>query len=381
MPPGDPPIKVMMVDDDEATLVFFRRQLANEAGIEVAWVAREDQAVALAESRGPNVVVVDGGWRGRGVFEQLRSALPHTRVLTVNGLSAAAQVSRVAPGPRDVVGVRTGPGQRLAAAIRRVYAGDGPTSLTLGLPPTTELVTHFQGVHDLHAGDAVVGFEALMRWGNQGELVPPGSFLPLVEAEGRITDYDHHVVRSALTQLGTWRRQRGVRPLGWVSVNLSGVNLRRPDFSGWVARTLQTCEVDPASLVLEFDQADLSADFTMSARRLSELHSLGVRTAVDNIVSGPSALGRVAGLRPDVLKVGRGLVHEIGRSPEAVETMRALLQATSVRGWPCIATGVEDGAQLDALRSIGWQFAQGHVLSKPTTPFGCEALIADSGSS
>ena len=375
MAPGDPPIRVMVVDEDEATLTFFRREMATQPGIEVTRVARHEDAVALAQSEVPHVVVIDGGWRGRQLAEQMRAELSRTKVLSVNGLTAAAQVSRATLG-RDLVPSQTGPAQRLAAAVRRVHSGDGPATLTLGLPPTTELVIHFQAVHDLQAGDAVTGFEALMRWGNQGELVPPGSFLPLVEAEGRITDYDRHAVRCALAQLATWRQRRDVRPPEWVSVNLSGVNLRRPDISVWLSEALLSCGLESSGLVIEFDQADLAADINMSARRLGELRVVGVRTAVDNVVTGPAALGRVAGLGPDILKVGRGLTQEIGRSASAIETMRALLQATSNKGWPCIATGIEDGAQLDALRSIGWRFVQGHALSKPMTPFGCEPLLA-----
>ena len=375
MAPGDPPIRVLVVDDDAATLAFFRRHLTAQPGVQVVGAGGYADAVERAQSEHPNVVVIDGGWRGRAVVEQLRAALPRLKVLSVNGLTAAVQVSRVTPGTSDLAGT-SGPGHRLAAALRRVKSDDGPQSVTLGLPPTTELVIHFQGIHDLHAADAVVGFEALMRWGNQGELVPPGSFLPLVEAEGRVTDYDRHVVRSALAQLATWRNKPGVRPPAWVSVNLSGVNLRRPDLPVWVAATLRSCELAPSSLVLEFDHDDLAADLAMSARRLGELRANGVRTAVDNIVTGPSGLSRVAGVGPSILKVGRSLVHQIDKSDAAVETMRALLQATATRGWPCIATGVEDGAQLEQLRSMGWQFAQGHALSKPMTPFGCESLLA-----
>ncbi len=379
MVPGGAPIRLMLVDDDAATVVFFRRQLSTEPGLEVASVARPEEAVARAQSEMPHVVVIEGGWQARPLVEQLRAELPRTKVLSVNGLRAAAHVSRAAEGRTDLDRRDTAPAHRLAAAVRRLHSGDGPASVTLGLPPTTELVIHFQAIHDLQAGDAAAGFEALMRWGNQGELIPPGSFLPLVEAEGRITDYDRHVVRSALAQLATWRRQRDVRPPGWVSVNLSGVNLRRPDLSVWVAAMVHSCELEPASLVLEFDYADLCADLTLSGRRLRELRAVGVRIAVDNVVSGPSGLGGVAGLGPDILKVGRGLTHEIGRSPSAIETMRALLQATANRRWPCIATGIEDGTQLDALRAIGWQFAQGHALSKPMTPFGCEPLLTQPG--
>ena len=378
MASGASPIRMMVVDDDPEAIVYFRRQMATEPGVEVAWLARPDDAISRAEAERPDVVVIDGGWRGRQLVEHMRTTLPRMKVLSVNGLRAAAQVSKVAPGVGDSSG-GPGPAHRLAAAVRRLHAGEGPTSVTLGLPPTAELVIHFQAVHDLNAGDAAIGFEALMRWGNQGELVPPGSFLPLVASEGRATDYDHHVVRSALTQLAGWKRDRGVRAPGWVSVNLSGVNLRRPDLSAWVGTALRSCELEPASLVIEFDQADLAADFTVSARRVAELRGIGVRTAVDNIVTGPSGLGRVAGLGPDILKIGRGLTHEIGKSPSAIETMKALLQATSNRGWPCIATGIEDRGQLSALRSIGWQFAQGHALSKPMTPFGCEALLAAAG--
>ena len=375
----DPPIKVMVVDDDEGTLAFFRRQMSAEPGIEVAWVVQEDEAVASAEAERPNVVVVDGGFRGRRLIELLAAALPRTKVLSVNGLLAAAQAHRSAAGSPDSLIRQVGPAHRLAAAVQRLHSGDGPANVTLGLPPTTELVTHFQAVHDLHSGDAVTGFEALMRWGNQGALVPPGSFLPLVEAEGRVTDYDHHVVRAALTQLSTWRRQPAVRQPQWVSVNLSGINLRRPDLSVWVAGALRSGDLEPSSLVIEFDHAALSADLTVSARRLGELRELGGRTAIDNVVTGPAGLGRVAALGLDIFKVGRGLTHQLGQASMAKETMQALLQATANRGWPCIATGVQDDIQLDTLRSMDWQFAQGHALSNPMTAFGCEALLAEPG--
>lgn len=373
---GGPAIRVGLVDDDSRTLDFYQRHLAREGSFVVVCATNAaDAPGALAGAARPNVVVVDGGMLGRSTAQRLRDELPHLKILSVNGLRAAGLASALAPARAGWQAVPE-PVQRLGIAIRRLLAGEGPHTITLGLPPTSELIIHFQAVHDLHAGQAIAGFEALLRWGNQGELVPPGEFLPLVEAEGRMTEYDSHVIKGAVGQLRAWGDLPGRPAPRWISVNLGRANLRRPDLPRWLGAVLASAGVAPSSLILEFDHDELMGDLKMSAQRLQELRAIGVRTAVDNVATGPSGLRGVSGLALDVMKISHRLTTELP-SPAATETLRGLLQATANRNWPCIAAGIEREDQLEALQRIGWQFAQGHLLSKPMTAFGCERLLAE----
>jgi EAL domain-containing protein (putative c-di-GMP-specific phosphodiesterase class I) len=150
-----------------------------------------------------------------------------------------------------------------------------------------------------------VGAEALVRWAHPTMgLLLPGSFLQLASETGLLEELDAWVLRTA-----TWDAARHFPPSARVSVNVSSLQLTRPDFPQEVADALTVSALEPERLVVEVVESDLRGDQTC-VDNIRALRRLGVHVAIDDFGVGHSHLARLATLEVDILKVDRSFVIE-----------------------------------------------------------------------
>jgi diguanylate cyclase (GGDEF)-like protein/PAS domain S-box-containing protein len=238
-----------------------------------------------------------------------------------------------------------------------------------------ELEVHYQPVVELTAG-RVVGVEALVRW-QHAELgwLLPTDFIAVAEETGAIIDLGEHVLRTACEEVVGWTRAHAdIGPLS-VSVNLSARQLIRPELVDIVRRALADSGLDPSHLCLELTESVLLDDARASARALSDLKELGVRIAVDDFGTGYSSLTYLQRFPVDTLKVDRSFVDGVStaggaRGDRAI--VAGVIDLAHAFGLTTVAEGVETPEQLEALRQLGCEQAQGYLWS-PALP-GPEAL-------
>ncbi|WP_019012468.1 bifunctional diguanylate cyclase/phosphodiesterase [Deinococcus aquatilis] len=226
-----------------------------------------------------------------------------------------------------------------------------------------EFQLYYQPEIDLESGD-VVCLEALLRWfPDGGALVPPDRFIPEAEASGLIVPIGTWVLNTACTQLAVWRRN-GFPQLR-VAVNVSPVQFVRSDFADTVAAALQRANLEPDALELELTERGVLADLPSVRHQARALQALGVRLALDDFGAGESNLGRLLHLPFNVLKLDRELISTLGDGPRGRQVLRALRTfATSLR-LDLVAEGVETSAQLETVRALGCDRAQGYLLGRP----------------
>ena len=234
----------------------------------------------------------------------------------------------------------------------------------------------YQPVIDVDSG-RIVAVEALLRWHHpERGMVPPLDFIPVAEESGLIVPLGAWVLRQAMRKAVHWRRLCGPDEIPVVvSVNLSARQVSEPDLVPTVARLLEETQVDPRQIALEITETVLVEDTTTAAKTLQELEQLGVRLVLDDFGTGYSSLGYVKRFPLAYLKIDRSFVAELGGDGRNEAIVSAISEMARALGARVVAEGVETEAQLDGIRKLGCELAQGYLFSRPVPPDEIDALI------
>jgi diguanylate cyclase (GGDEF)-like protein/PAS domain S-box-containing protein len=216
----------------------------------------------------------------------------------------------------------------------------------------------------------LIGFEALLRWENpvRGTL-SPGEFIPVAEETRLIVPIGDWILQEACRQTASWLRMaKEPEPLT-VSVNLSAVQLARPELIGSVQRALSASNLDPGNLCLEITESVLMGDPGAFREALLELRMLGVSVAVDDFGTGYSSLAYLSRFPIDVLKIDKGFVDGLGQGDNRAQSIvRAVVDLSHALGVKSMAEGVETYEQARDLEEAGCQAAQGYYFARPQDP-------------
>ncbi len=236
--------------------------------------------------------------------------------------------------------------------IRRALAAD-------------EIVVHYQPIVDLD-DLSVRGAEGLVRWQHpQLGLIPPGAFVQTVEQTGLIGPLTRRVLEHSIAECAAWRRDG--RDLS-VAVNLSVRNLLDRDLPKEIERMLSAYSVPAWALQLEITESMIMSDPDRALTTVSRLSDLGVRLSVDDFGTGYSSLANLRRLPIDELKIDRSFVSPMLRDESDLIIVRSTINLGHDLGLRIIAEGVEDGATLERLATLGCDLAQGYHLSRPMPP-------------
>ena len=237
-----------------------------------------------------------------------------------------------------------------------------------------ELKVQYQPYVELASG-RVLGAEALVRWERPGEgIISPGEFLPVAEESSLICDIDSYVLAEALAQAAEWSRRFPHLDFR-MSVNLSVRKLQDRSLLDEVKKVLASLNVSGESLMLEITETALMTDIATIKHHLTELQGLGIRIALDDFGTGYSSLSHIHEFPIDVLKIDRTFVSEMTSSNNAAVLVDIVAALGHKLGLVTIAEGVETFEQLEQIRALGCQVAQGFLFAKPRPPADCETLF------
>jgi len=229
----------------------------------------------------------------------------------------------------------------------------------------SELMLHYQPVVEVE-GATTVGVEALIRWQHPDQgMVAPDRFIPVAEESGLIIPIGAWVLEQACSQLHDWNDRARPGPQGSVDVNLSARQIDDPSIVGTVAEILARTGLPPAHLTLEITESALMRDAASALVVLSALKELGVLLAIDDFGTGYSSLSYLQRFPLDILKVDRMFVAELGMRTGGDEIVSAVIQLAHALGLEVVAEGVETEQQLEVLRALRCDFAQGFLFSRP----------------
>ena len=242
-----------------------------------------------------------------------------------------------------------------------------------------EFVVHYQPIVQLDSGE-LEGVEALIRWEHpERGLVPPLEFIPFAEETGLILQVGKWVVREACRTVASWQKANPSSAPKSVAVNVSPVRFLRPGFVEEVREILEETGLSAKSLVLEITESVLVQDSKLVVDRLNALKELGVGLAIDDFGTGYSSLSYLKDFPLDLLKVDKSFVDSVALGPEESALTRAVVELGRTLDLKVIAEGVEESDQAEALRTLGCEFAQGYLFSKPLPVEAMEEFLQEAG--
>ena len=209
---------------------------------------------------------------------------------------------------------------------------------------------------------AVNHVEALIRWNHpERGIVSPAEFIPIAEQTGSIVAIGTWVLRAGCAQIAEWQR-RG-RRVG-LHINVSGRQVKQPDFVAVVMRIVDESGIDASDLILELTETALLEDLKAAQKVLNELRAMGIRIALDDFGSGYSSLTYLSQLPIDIVKIDRSFVAQLGE-PEKLSMLVTIMRLMENLKVTVIAEGVETADELGHVLGLGVDAIQGYYFSRP----------------
>ena len=238
---------------------------------------------------------------------------------------------------------------------------------------TGQFELHYQPIVDLSTG-VVRKAEALLRWKHPLiGYVSPADFIPLAEESGLIHPLGVWVFQQAAWQVKRWQERLGES--FQISVNMSAVQFRgaSADFD-WI-RHLASVGVSGRSVVVEITESALLDKTEGVMSRLLEFRDADVQVAIDDFGTGYSSLAYLKKFDIDYLKIDKSFIHNLGVDPNDLVLTETMVVMAHKMGIQVIAEGVESQAQLEQLKAIGCDYAQGYHLGRPMAAAEFERLV------
>ena len=217
------------------------------------------------------------------------------------------------------------------------------------------------------------GFEALLRVQGSEKELPPGEFIPIAEESGLIIEIGAWVLAEACRQVKEWH-VAGFSDIR-ISVNVSVMQLAHPGFEEYVMQVIEQSGINPERLELELTETALVKDTGDSAELLNRLRRRGIQVALDDFGTGYSPMQYLHQLPVDVVKIDQVFVRDLDAVPSSVPLVEGMVKLAKTLSLRVVAEGVETPSQLEIVRQIGFDMAQGNLLSLPITPDQAEALL------
>lgn len=226
-----------------------------------------------------------------------------------------------------------------------------------------EFVLHYQPKVNMKTGD-VIGVEALIRWQHpQQGLLPPVTFLPVIENHSLSVDVGEWVINTALAQMAAWSAAGLHMP---VSVN---VGARQLQHAGFVTRLSELLAahptVEPVSLELEVLETSAMEDIVHVGGIMHACRALGVRFALDDFGTGYSSLTYLKHLPAGLVKIDQSFVRDMLDDTDDLAIVESVIGLAKAFRRDVIAEGVETIPHGELLLTLGCELAQGFGIARP----------------
>jgi diguanylate cyclase (GGDEF)-like protein len=225
-----------------------------------------------------------------------------------------------------------------------------------------EFVLQFQPQVDL-ATKEIVGLEALIRWNHPHYgFIAPGDFIPIAEDRGIIQDISKWVIRDVFDQFKLWREE-GCRLIP-VTVNLSARDFYQQGIESYILEIIKEEKEFDGLLGIEVTETSIIADKENAIVTLNNLREMGVKIALDDFGTSYSSLNYLQILPIDMVKIDRSFVKDIVQNPRNAAIIKAIITMSHALNLKVLAEGIETQEQVDFIRKINCDLAQGYLFYK-----------------
>ncbi len=225
-----------------------------------------------------------------------------------------------------------------------------------------QITVHYQPKINLQTNRAV-GVEALVRWQHPDYgLIGPDRFIPIAEAHNLIDELTWEVMRKVAQESGDWRS------LGYelsVAINMSAATLKELSLPENMEQMVRELSLEPLHITFEVTETALMQELIKSLDILTRLRMKGFKLSIDDFGTGYSSLVQLYRAPFSELKIDRSFVQDMATDREAFSIVETVILLGHKLGMSVVAEGVETLDNLDKIRELGCDLAQGFYISRP----------------
>ena len=223
---------------------------------------------------------------------------------------------------------------------------------------------------------SLAGAEALVRW-KHPELgfLSPGEFIPLFEKNGFISELDSFVWDSVCAQLRSWHDRHF--PQLPVSVNVSRADMYQPDLPERLLALVERYGLLPEELHLEVTESAYTESPGQIIATVRRLREMGFVVELDDFGSGYSSLNMLNTMPLDILKLDMKFIQTEMARPRGQGILRFIVGMAKWMNLHVVAEGVETREQVERLREMGCDDAQGYYFSRPLPVAEFESVVIE----
>ena len=228
-----------------------------------------------------------------------------------------------------------------------------------------ELSVYYQPIHSIKTRE-IQGFEALARWKHEKYgYIPPDKFIPLAEEIGLINTLGLQILRKACTQGVKIQNHLPADAPFMISVNISSKQFEEVNLVQDIKDMLTETNFNPHQLKLEITESVFIEHKVKAVEMLHQLRDIGVEINIDDFGTGYSNLSYLMQLPISTLKIDRSFINPLDAKGQGLEIIQTILMLAAGLGIKVIAEGVENEFQLEQLKNLQCESAQGYLFAKP----------------
>ncbi|WP_240183447.1 bifunctional diguanylate cyclase/phosphodiesterase [Arenimonas caeni] len=225
---------------------------------------------------------------------------------------------------------------------------------------------YFQELAPLWEGERADGvhMEMLVRLRDEnGQMVPPGAFIPAAERFGLMPQLDRWVVETTLANFSGLHPSG--KPVKLCAINLSGPTFEDEAFADFVLDALERHGVSPQRICFEITETAAVSSMARAVEFMQRLRSAGCRFSLDDFGSGMASFGYLKNLPVDFIKIDGSFIRNIETDPVSYSIVRAVTDIGHQLGLQVVGEWVADERARDLLRGLSVDYAQGFAIHKP----------------
>jgi EAL domain-containing protein (putative c-di-GMP-specific phosphodiesterase class I) len=206
--------------------------------------------------------------------------------------------------------------------------------------------------------------EMLLRMiDEEGNMVPPGAFMPAAERYGLMPELDRWVISEVFEHIS--RNVHDASSDRVFGINLSGDSINDSQLLSFILEEKARTGISLTNVCFEITETVAISNLSKATLFINELRNYGCQFALDDFGSGLSSFAYLKSLPVNYLKIDGGFVRDVSRDDIDRAMVESIQQVGKVMHLSTIAEHVEDEMTLNVLRKIGVDFVQGYHLGRP----------------
>jgi diguanylate cyclase (GGDEF)-like protein/PAS domain S-box-containing protein len=220
---------------------------------------------------------------------------------------------------------------------------------------------------------SIIGAEALLRWKDNGNIILPMEFIPMLEDMDRLIEVEKLVVDSVFSKLRQWE-EKGKSSVP-ISINLSERSFKDENFRQHIIYSVKKYAIRRKLFSIELLERMFVEDFECCLAILKKFKREGISISLDDFGTGYSSLNYLYKLQFDYIKIDKSFINNIANDIRAKSIIESIIFLSKKLDLITVAEGVETLEQLTMLENLGCDYIQGYLLARPMPEEDFEDLL------